>query len=50
VVIEPDDPPADRPLRFGAAGTAAVYTDNAKVFHIIRKVVLRIESWTNYLG
>ena len=42
--------PEDSPLRFGASGTAAVYTENAKVFHIIRKVILRLESLLNYLN
>lgn len=42
--------PEDYPLRFGAAGTAAIYTEHASVFHIIRKVILRIESLLNYLN
>ena len=50
VRIRPIDVPEDYPLRFGSAGTAAVYTKNATAFHIIRKVMLRIEAWTNFLG
>jgi multidrug resistance efflux pump len=33
----------------GAVGSAAIYTDNAKPTHIIRRVMLRMESWLNYL-
>ena len=33
----------------GTAATVAVYTDGAKPMRIIRKVVLRIQAWLNYL-
>ena len=33
----------------GTAATAAVYTDGAKPIRIIRKVVMRIQAWLNYL-
>ena len=33
----------------GALGTAAIYTDSASVTHLIRRVMLRMESWLNYL-
>jgi len=33
----------------GAVGTGAVYTDSAKATHIIRKVMLRMQAWLNYL-
>ena len=33
----------------GAVGTGAVYTDSVKVTHIIRKVMLRMQAWLNYL-
>ena len=50
VILRATDPVEGRPLRFGAGGTGAIYTDNASVLHIVRKVILRIESWLNYLG
>ncbi len=34
----------------GAVGTGAVYTQSAKATHIIRKVMLRMEAWLNYLS
>jgi multidrug resistance efflux pump len=36
-------------LAAGAAGGAAIYTDHAEFLHILRKVILRVGSWTNYL-
>jgi multidrug resistance efflux pump len=33
----------------GAVGTAAIYTDSVTATHIIRKVMMRMEAWTNYL-
>jgi multidrug resistance efflux pump len=33
----------------GAAGDAAIYTDNLHAVHIIRKVILRVGSYLNYL-
>jgi len=33
----------------GAAGSAAIYTDRLHAIHIIRKVVLRVGAYTNYL-
>jgi hypothetical protein len=41
----------DRPLVLaaGAAGDAAIYTDHLHAVHIIRKVILRVGSYLNYL-
>ena len=36
-------------LAAGAAGDAAIYTDHAAALHILRKVILRVGSYTNYL-
>jgi multidrug resistance efflux pump len=36
-------------LASGAAGHAAIYTDNAHAIHILRKVILRVGAWTDYL-
>ena len=33
----------------GATGHAAIYTDHLHAIHIIRKVILRVGSYTNYL-
>jgi multidrug resistance efflux pump len=33
----------------GAGGIAAVYTDRGQPTHIIRKVMLRMTAWTNYI-
>jgi hypothetical protein len=34
----------------GAAGTAAIYTESSKFSHVIRKVILRLEMWTNFVN
>jgi multidrug resistance efflux pump len=39
----------DRFLPAGATGTAAIYTQHAAAIHILRKVILRVGSYTNYL-
>jgi multidrug resistance efflux pump len=36
-------------LAAGAAGQAAIYTDHLHAVHIIRKVILRVGSYVNYL-
>ena len=36
-------------LAAGAAGSAAIYTDHMVAIHILRKVFLRVGSYTNYL-
>ncbi|MFO1325322.1 MAG: HlyD family secretion protein [Burkholderiales bacterium] len=36
-------------LAAGAAGAAAIYTDHAEFLHIIRKVILRVGSYMNFL-
>jgi hypothetical protein len=37
------------PIPGGAIGTAAIYTDSVTATHIIRKVMVRMEAWMNYL-
>jgi len=57
-----DLPPGKFPVKFdiaerdrqfvlaaGAAGDAAIYTDHLHAVHIIRKVILRVGSYLNYL-
>jgi len=36
-------------LQGGVAGSAAIYTESATFAHVIRKVMIRMESWTNYV-
>jgi len=36
-------------LAAGAAGSAAIYTEHGEPIHIIRKVILRVGSYLNYL-
>lgn len=36
-------------LAAGAAGHAAIYTDHVHAIHILRKVILRVGSYVNYL-
>ena len=36
-------------LAAGAAGDAAIYTEHLHAVHIIRKVILRVGSYLNYL-
>jgi multidrug resistance efflux pump len=33
----------------GAVGIAAIYTDQAKFTHVIRRVMLRMQAWLNYI-
>ena len=40
----------DLPLIAGASGVAAVYTDRARAIRIVRKVVIRMNAWLNYVG
>lgn len=36
-------------LTTGARGNAVIYSDNIKLFHIVRKIMVRINSKTNYI-
>ena len=49
VRLKLDADPFELDLPAGAAGVAAIYTDKAKPIRIIRKVIIRIYSWMNYL-
>ncbi len=39
---------ADR-LPAGSVGTVAIYTESAKPTHLIRRVMLRMQAWINYI-
>jgi len=45
--IDPKD--KDLFLAAGAKGSAAIYTDHGHMIHIIRKVVMRVGAYVNYL-
>ena len=50
LVLKLDDESIDlSKIPGGAAGTAAVYTDSVAATHIIRKVMMRMEAWMNYI-
>jgi multidrug resistance efflux pump len=36
-------------LSGGTSGTAAIYTDNAGLTHVIRRVMIRMQTWMNYI-
>ncbi|GMW05210.1 MAG: HlyD family secretion protein [Gammaproteobacteria bacterium] len=40
---------SDKFFAAGAVGHAAIYTDHLAAIHIIRKVILRVDSYLNYL-
>lgn len=46
-----EDPFPDRLDKFGGgvSGVAAIYTDSAKLTHVIRKITLRMLAWRNYV-
>jgi len=49
VRVQLDDPEAAEDLPAGTAGTAAIYTKSAAMTHIIRKVMIRMESYMNFI-
>jgi len=44
-----DDPDVGQDLAMGTAGSVAIYTSKGKPFHIISKVVVRMQAWMYYL-
>lgn len=49
VRVRLDNPEAAEDLPAGTAGTAAIYTKSAAMTHIIRKVMIRMESYMNFV-
>lgn len=49
VLVTPDDPELLEAIPPGAAGIAAIYTESAGMTHVIRKVVIRMNSILNYI-
>jgi multidrug resistance efflux pump len=50
VRIDLDDDEVKKSLAAGAAGTAAIYTSSASMTHTIRKVMIRMESYLNFIN
>jgi len=49
-ILELDDESIDlTDIPGGATGTAAIYTDSVKATHVIRRVMMRMEAWMNYI-
>lgn len=44
-----DLPPDMAILPGGSDGTAAIYTQSAQITHVIRRVMIRMDAWLNYL-
>ena len=49
VKFDVSDKDKDLFIAAGAAGDAAIYTNHAQFLHIIRKIILRVGSYLNYL-
>jgi hypothetical protein len=45
-----DDRVAVEDIHGGSLGTAAIYTESAKLSHVVRKITLRMEGWLNYVN
>ena len=51
VILRLDETPSGlHQLPGGAVGTAAIYTDSVKATHIIRRVMMRLQAWMNYIN
>ena len=48
VRLDLDDPELAKELVPGTVGSVAIYTDNVKVAHVIRKVMIRMDAIMNY--
>ncbi len=49
VRLKMDEDSKQFPLILGTRGTAAIYTQKATMTHVIQKVMIRMETWLNYL-
>ncbi|MFQ5757965.1 MAG: hypothetical protein ACE5H7_17970 [Acidiferrobacterales bacterium] len=34
----------------GAVGTAVIYTDSVQATHVIRRAMMRLQAWMNYIN
>lgn len=44
-----DDQPPAKDLAAGVSGSAAIYTQHVKFIHLLRKVIMRVDSYLNYI-
>ena len=50
MILRLDEMPSGlQPLPGGAVDMAAIYTDSIKATHIIRRVMMRLQAWMNYI-
>lgn len=49
VRLELDKESEQFPLHVGAGGTVAIYTNKGQLTHVIRKVMMRMDAWLNFL-
>lgn len=49
VKLDLEDKHRDVFLAAGAGGDAAIYTDSLSAIHVVRKVILRVGAYTNYI-
>ena len=42
-------PPCPPRIMIGAAADVAIYTDHVKELSLLRKILLRMQSWENYV-
>ncbi len=49
VLFELDQEVKDLKLPVGSSATVSVYTGNARMLNIVRRIILRIKSWENWL-
>ena len=49
VRLEMQDFPDDLDLLVGAGGSVAIYTEYGTATHLIRRVMMRMQSWLNYI-
>jgi RND family efflux transporter MFP subunit len=50
VRVSMDDAAVAAQLPVGATGEAAIYTNSVKLTHIIRRVMIRMTAWLNYIN
>jgi RND family efflux transporter MFP subunit len=50
VRLKLDDPKLAAKLHAGAYGEAAIFTSSGQATHVIRRVMLRMQAWINYLS
>jgi multidrug resistance efflux pump len=49
VVLKLDERIEPSSLPGGAVGTATIYTDSVSMTHVIRRVMMRMQAWMNYI-